>query len=157
MSKRPLTKFHKAARGDPSFDIQSAWFPIPRNPNPKQELHIIRILHQEFCPCCHARLDFDANAIRVRSPGERVYGNLMLLCTDCSEGRPCTRRQASCPPGRSAIARFRYQKWKEDPYCYYCQRKMRLCESTIDHVVPRCKGGGTGGKQRVNWVLCCTE
>jgi 5-methylcytosine-specific restriction endonuclease McrA len=153
--KKHEEKVKKAARGDPQFEIESAWFPVPRNPNKQEQLRIIRILHQEFCPCCHARLDYDnAHIISVRSSGKREYGHQIMVCEDCVDDRECSHKRCNaCPPGKSVYAIFRYQKWKEDPYCYYCETRMRLCDTTVDHVVPKSKGGED--RDKGNFVLSC--
>jgi 5-methylcytosine-specific restriction endonuclease McrA len=38
--------------------------------------------------------------------------------------------------------------------CFYCGRKVKWEEFTIDHVVPRSKGGKS---IRNNYVCCCTD
>ena len=153
--KKKLTKIQKAARGRPKFDTNCAWFPVPRDIDNELREKIVRLLHQEFCFCCHAKLDLEnSRLIKVRASGNRKFGIEALVCEDCVDNRRCKRKACkSCPPGKSALAIFRYQKWKENPYCYYFQQKMPLCNTTVDHVVPRANGGGD---IRTNLVLCCT-
>jgi 5-methylcytosine-specific restriction endonuclease McrA len=40
----------------------------------------------------------------------------------------------------------------EDPHCKYCGKELTMQTATIDHVIPRCKGG-TNAKE--NLVLAC--
>jgi len=43
---------------------------------------------------------------------------------------------------------------KEDPYCYYCGCRLTLDDSTLDHALPRSKGGTD---EWSNLVLACYE
>ena len=40
----------------------------------------------------------------------------------------------------------------KDPHCYYCGIELTIYDSTLDHKLPRSKGGGN---RRGNLVLCC--
>lgn len=58
--------------------------------------------------------------------------------------RPCQAK---------AIRRAFKEAWcRVFPYCAYCLRWMRFEQSTVDHVIPTCKGGLDLPS---NWVACC--
>lgn len=50
--------------------------------------------------------------------------------------------------------RWRIKLLCKDPRCYYCQTPLLFGTSTIDHLIPRSKGGG---ERRENMVLSCME
>jgi 5-methylcytosine-specific restriction endonuclease McrA len=41
--------------------------------------------------------------------------------------------------------------------CQYCSRKISTAEFTLDHVVPRCKGGKTSWTNLVTACLTCNQ
>jgi hypothetical protein len=43
---------------------------------------------------------------------------------------------------------------RDKSYCQYCQKKLSACQLTIDHVLPKSKGGITSF---TNCVVCCHE
>lgn len=49
---------------------------------------------------------------------------------------------------------FRWELIQEDPYCYYCGAYLTLDTSTLDHAIPKSRGGRTC---RENCVLACYE
>lgn len=55
-------------------------------------------------------------------------------------------------PGRSR--RHRLRLLKEDPFCNYCGLGLDLDTSTIDHILPLCRGGTW---DRKNLVLACEK
>lgn len=61
------------------------------------------------------------------------------------EGSHDGRRKPRVNPRRRRL-------WEQDPRCFYCKCELTLCESTIDHVVPKSKGGSNHVD---NLVLCC--
>lgn len=42
--------------------------------------------------------------------------------------------------------------WYQDPNCHYCGDELHLLESTVDHVIPRSRGGSD---EIENLVLSC--
>lgn len=56
------------------------------------------------------------------------------------------------PDGRRA--RRRRRLWELNPQCTYCLRHITLNEATLDHIMPRSKGG-KGNKE--NRCLSCQE
>lgn len=51
-----------------------------------------------------------------------------------------------------AGSKRRRKMWEKDPRCCYCGKELSFEESSIDHVVPRSKGGSNGDE---NLVLSC--
>lgn len=58
------------------------------------------------------------------------------------------------PPAESGGvgSKRRRKMWEKDPHCYYCGKELSFEESSIDHVVPRSKGGSNRDE---NLVLSC--
>ena len=66
---------------------------------------------------------------------------------------PCP--QPTCAPsqtGHQGVYGRRRNLWATDPHCFYCRAKLELTSSTIDHKIPRSKGGTNA---EANTVLCC--
>lgn len=42
--------------------------------------------------------------------------------------------------------------FQASPHCTYCHTRLEVWEGTLDHVIPRAKGGGNGPD---NLVLAC--
>ena len=51
------------------------------------------------------------------------------------------------PRFKSSITRRRYNLWKQDPHCYYCERELKWEESTLDHVYSKVKCGKYKGRR----------
>lgn len=61
-------------------------------------------------------------------------------------------QQRENPSSARRRRRKRVRLWERDPRCFYCRDYLSLEDSTLDHVIPRDKGGGNGIE---NLVLCC--
>lgn len=48
--------------------------------------------------------------------------------------------------------KLRWLKWSENPRCHYCGRVLQWEEATLDHIIPRSKGGQTTWK---NTTVAC--
>ena len=55
-------------------------------------------------------------------------------------------------PGSGNRRRFRL--WEKNPHCKYCDKKLEFEESTLDHVIPKSKGGSDNWS---NLVISCRE
>lgn len=55
-------------------------------------------------------------------------------------------------PSGSYMKKVRIELLEEDPRCKYCKVPLELSNSSVDHVIPKCKGGT---HDRDNLVLCC--
>jgi hypothetical protein len=87
-----------------------------------------------------------AKPITVETYGEAmpcVLG-LPILCRQCFPRRPRI--------GVTARQTLKGELRARDPRCFYCRRKVGKRSSTVDHVVPRSKGGPDAPH---NLVLCC--
>jgi hypothetical protein len=67
-------------------------------------------------------------------------------------------------PGRkkrkrsSVLKRIRRQKiYEKTPYCAYCKKQLAFSESTLDHVLPECRGGSNGLHNLVIACLPCNQ
>lgn len=56
-------------------------------------------------------------------------------------------------PSGKQLRRRRKKLFMADPHCYYCGEKLEFMFSTLDHKIPRSRGGKNGD----NLVLCCEE
>lgn len=54
----------------------------------------------------------------------------------------------------SEYRKFRLREIERHPYCRYCGREVNDVNSSLDHVVPRCRGGRDWPS---NLVLCCSS
>lgn len=52
------------------------------------------------------------------------------------------------------IRRLRLEKWREWPYCHYCEQPLEWHETTLDHVIPVSAGGETSWE---NTEIACEE
>jgi len=52
------------------------------------------------------------------------------------------------------LRRIRLKKLGEHPRCHYCRRPVSENDSSLDHVIPRSKGGSS---DEANLVLACVE
>lgn len=119
-----------------------------------RRLRLARIRQLEispFCELCNCKVNLDNSCLK-RLEGDRAK---RLLCIPCSRQRHADnqmikRGQTKTKLNRLAIIRNR--RWKGCPYCTYCERRIELLEATLDHKVPRAKGGSTC---QDNLVLCC--
>ena len=48
----------------------------------------------------------------------------------------------------------RFVLWSKNPHCKYCDKKLEFEESTLDHVIPKSKGGSDNWS---NLVISCRE
>jgi 5-methylcytosine-specific restriction endonuclease McrA len=56
--------------------------------------------------------------------------------------------------GPAAQPSFKEQLWTIDPRCRYCLKSLKLRKATIDHIVPRARGGANVAD---NKTLACKE
>lgn len=49
---------------------------------------------------------------------------------------------------------LRWVLWWKDPHCFYCRKRVSRKKSTLDHVLPKSKGGQDTID---NLVLCCRD
>ena len=54
----------------------------------------------------------------------------------------------------TAAKKRRLQRFESDPTCYYCGKELKFNLSTLDHKIPRSRGGRNDFE---NTVLCCYE
>lgn len=103
--------------------------------------------HCYFCRCdLHLG---NCSLKRYADDGENV--KFILVCR-----KKCLKGQKgllpSKKPKRSSSAARRRRLFTEDPRCAYCRVELEFEDSTVDHKIPRCKGGNNS---RENTVLCC--
>jgi len=55
--------------------------------------------------------------------------------------------------GRKGLGRFRRHLLRKSPFCYYCERPVSYSDSSLDHFVPKSRGGKGG----LNLVLACND
>lgn len=89
----------------------------------------------------------------------RVVSRLEQLVTELAELRAyCVPAALRVPPKKlrsvSEMKRFKKQRWQENPNCEFCDRKMRLDEVTVDHKLPRCRGGDDSDE---NLTIACSR
>lgn len=105
----------------------------------------LRLLEQSpVCKLCEIPLDLE-NACRQRLAG---YVEKQLICIACSRGFNRKSRNGRL----SRFSRIRLDFVKKDPHCYYCRKQVSFEGSSLDHLVPRSRGGGNDIE---NLVLAC--
>lgn len=57
-------------------------------------------------------------------------------------------------PERNQLARIKDQLMASHPHCEYCDLRLQTWTATLDHVIPRSKGGTN---ELCNLVLACYE
>jgi hypothetical protein len=109
------------------------WRVISENPN---------------CHFCDAALTVDNSILK------RFENEVVGVCSECAKDHTKLKKQGyeSFRRGRSNRKR-RLKKWKDDPHCFYCNKKLAFLEATEDHVIPRVRGGQT----KNNTVIACEE
>jgi 5-methylcytosine-specific restriction endonuclease McrA len=53
---------------------------------------------------------------------------------------------------RRRLARIKHELLDEDPHCYYCGVRLTAASATLDHALPRSKGGRD---DKSNLCLAC--
>jgi hypothetical protein len=68
------------------------------------------------------------------------------------------------PSKKNQIARRRWNLWNRDPHCYYCKKKLKWEETTLEHLYSRVKNGRFKGEREkrfedvdVYTVLSCSD
>lgn len=97
--------------------------------------------------------------LMVNGKAEPVQGSgvvYQVSGTGSSFKVPSIIRLVSIIPWRAHMGRMKFSRKniliRDNFECQYCGTKISRSASTIDHVVPRCKGGETSYK---NCVACC--
>jgi hypothetical protein len=83
-----------------------------------------------------------------RENGIHVGDFKVLSCLECIYKK---RYPDVKNPNQKKLKR-RLNFLKKDPYCYYCRREVNAETSTLDHKIPRSKGGKNSMD---NLALCC--
>lgn len=99
---------------------------------------------QEFSSChsCDKELGFENSCIYEKK----------LSCLECMFVKQNIKKLKLTFGSKMGKKRRRRLKFLEkDPFCFYCRRKLKLNNSTLDHKVPKSKGG----KGHSNYVLSC--
>jgi len=63
------------------------------------------------------------------------------------EGRKSRKAQQRQPDEQPAALRVRIIE-RDDSTCYMCRRKLPFDEVTLEHLVPRSRGGKTAARRR---------
>lgn len=106
-----------------------------------------------FCECCGCEVNLDNSCLkRCRQDGVRAT---RLLCIPCGRIKHANQQiidRGQKEPKLNRLAKIRNRWWRDCPYCAYCERRIEIFEATLDHKIPRTKGGSTC---QDNLVLCC--
>jgi hypothetical protein len=87
-------------------------------------------------PILDFELDFTQEGQQIPTPD--------LWSVEPAEAEEMTRVQ---------MVAHKHALWRSSPHCRYCGRKIaKKKKATVDHVIPRCRGGR---HERSNLVLCC--
>jgi len=80
--------------------------------------------------------------------------NGQLWCLKCHHGKPPYRKpiRKQKRNGRGTLQKKRRRLLKANPKCAYCDCELKWETATLDHVVPRSKGGTNAMD---NLVLAC--
>lgn len=106
-----------------------------------------------YCYFCQKKVTFEDSGLfrfNNKNPYNRENGihigspSKVLACLDC-----IYKKRLQSVNGKSQKKRERLIK--KDPHCYYCGCEVTLDNSTLDHLIPRSKGGKGGN----NLVLSC--
>lgn len=66
-----------------------------------------------------------------------------------------SHKKASVSSETSSGGRKRKKLWLENNCCFYCEKELKLEETTLDHYIPRSKGGNSNLKNlRLSCVKC---
>lgn len=101
----------------------------------------VELLERPNCAVCGIAV--------TRESSELINGQ--LWCLTCYRGKP-PRRSALTPEERQIVGRQRRTLLKKDPRCTYCGLTLTRKTATIDHIVPKSKGGSTC---EANLTLAC--
>lgn len=127
-------------------------FASMRIKNQRQNL----IAKNPYCYFCQKKVTFeDSGLFRFsnKNPYNRENGihigepSKVLACLDC-----IYKKRYPIQSGNSKNQKKREKLLKKDAHCYYCKCNVTLETSTLDHLVPRAKGGKNSLD---NLVLCC--
>lgn len=104
----------------------------------------VELLERPNCAVCGIAVS--------RESSELINGQ--LWCLTCYRGKPPrrSRRSALTPEERQIVGRQRRTLLKKDPHCTYCGLTLSRKTATIDHIVPKSKGGSTC---EANLTLAC--
>ncbi len=115
----------------------------------------IKIIDKEWCT--YNLEEWTAKTFELRLNGIEDYPGL-LRSPSTALAAPVVITVPSCEFNNPAIKTVRYSRrnlLERDLYtCQYCHRKFSKKELTVDHVIPKSKGG------RSNWtnvVACCRK
>lgn len=125
---------------EPPANIQ-----IPCSCSKKTRRRLRRLQIDPVCESCGCEVNL-ANSCLKKVEGK---ADKQLLCISCSRRKVDNQGQKN---RNNRFARVRRKFWERNPCCHYCGAKLEFIESTLDHVIPRSKGGT--GKQS-NLVLSC--
>lgn len=73
------------------------------------------------------------------------------LTPDVPEGKPDVLVMKL---GKHAYQSYRRRLLERNPVCFYCRKLLDLTNSSLDHVIPECRGGSFGPG---NLQLCCLD
>lgn len=67
----------------------------------------------------------------------KVVNRHLLACIECIY----KRRPEVTKHEKERVRGLRLTMLEDDPHCYYCGKAVDVLNSTLDHIIPRCKGG----------------
>ncbi len=104
----------------------------------------VELLERANCAVCGIAV--------TRQSSELINGR--LWCLSCHRGKPRRRHKASAltPEERRIVMQHRRVLLKLDPRCSYCGIQLTRKSATIDHIVPKSKGGSSS---EFNLALAC--
>ncbi len=104
----------------------------------------VELLERPNCAVCGIAV--------TRQSSELINGR--LWCLSCHKGKPRRRHKASAltPEERRIVMQHRRVLLKLDPRCSYCGIQLTRKSATIDHIVPKSKGGSSS---EFNLALAC--
>ena len=104
----------------------------------------VELLERPNCAVCGIAV--------TRESSELINGR--LWCLSCHKGKPRRRKKTSAltPEERRIVMQHRRVLLKIDPRCSYCGVPLTRKKATIDHIVPKSKGGSSS---EFNLALAC--
>jgi hypothetical protein len=123
---------------------------FPQGKNTRKRLK--RIEKSPLCETCEGEVTLENSCLYRLGVSGQENRPVKLLCISCYRRLP---EHIPDEEGKNnRLYRIRKSWHEQRPYCFYCENKLELADSTLDHRVPRSQGGGN---TKNNLVLSCYE